>query len=100
MFPKEIAEIKDGKVYFSDRIIRTINGGYDTGFKLNDKKTKLYKRYVRQEVTGIVVNKKLNVDQCYIKNIRAILNNIKKYGVLDTYSKTLSLMQQSADGII
>lgn len=91
MFPKEIAEIKDGKVYFSDRIIRTINGGYDTGFKLNDKKTKLYKRYVRQEVTGIVVNKKLNVDQCYIKNIRAILNNIKKYGVLDTYSKTFKM---------
>lgn len=86
-FPKEIAEEKDGKVFFSDRIIRTINGGYETGFKFNSNKTKLLKRYVRQEVTGIVVNKKMNVKQCYIKNLRAILNNIKNNGVLDTYNR-------------
>ena len=89
-FPKKIAEIKDGKVYLSDRIIKNISGGCSNGFKLNDQKTKLYKRYVRQEVTGIVVNKKLNVQSQYIKKIRATLNNISKRGFIDTYKKTFN----------
>ena len=87
-FPQEIAEIKDGKVYFSDRVIKTINGGFNNGFQINNKKTKLYKRFVRQEVTGIVVNRKTNVDSNYIRRIRAILHNITKYGFLNTYNKT------------
>lgn len=89
-FPKEIAEIIDGKVYFSDKVIRIVNGGFNNGFVFNNKKTKLFKRFVRQEVTGIVVNKKTNVNYCYVKQLRAILHNIIKNGLLDTYLKTFN----------
>lgn len=87
-FPKDIAEIKDGKVYFSDRIIKIINGGFTNGFSFNDKKTKLCKRFVRQEVTGIVVNRKTNVNNAYVKNLRAILHNITTNGFTITYAET------------
>lgn len=87
-FPKEIAIFKDGKTYFSNKVIGIINGGFGNGFVFNDKKTRLQKRFMRQEVTGIVVNRKTNVNSKYIKNIRAILYNIRKHGYFDTYIKT------------
>lgn len=90
-FPKEIAEVINGKIEVSDQINKILSGGYDNGFKFNNKKTKLYKRYVKQEVTGIVVNKKTNVESKYIKNIRAIMNNIKKEGFISTCKKTFNI---------
>ncbi len=51
------------------------------GFKLNDKKTRKQKRTQRQEVTGIVVNEKLNLQRTYIKKIRAMLFNWEKDGL-------------------
>ena len=90
-FPKEIAELKGDKIYFSEKIVKIVNGGYPKGFEFNSNKTKLYKRYVRQEVTGIVVNKKTNVNSEYIKNIRAILHNITVKGFIDSYEKTFNI---------
>lgn len=89
-FPKDIAELVNGKIEMSDQITKILSGGYDNGFKFNGKKTKLYKRYVKQEVTGIVVNKKTNVNSKYIKNIRAIMNNIRKEGFISTFKKTFT----------
>ena len=40
------------------------------GFSINDKKTRVQYKDSRQEVTGIVVNKKLNVDRDYYKKTR------------------------------
>lgn len=51
------------------------------GFVLNDKKTRLQKYFQRQEVTGLVVNEKLNVNRKFIKEIRAMLYNWEKYGL-------------------
>lgn len=96
-FPKEIAEVKDGNIYFSNRITKIINGGFSNGFVFNSRKTKLYKRFVRQEVTGIVVNKKTNVSNNYIRNLRAILHNIAMNGFLDTYMKTFKTEQNDED---
>jgi RNA-directed DNA polymerase len=50
------------------------------GFSINEKKTRIQKKVNRQEVTGIIVNQKLNLSRDYIKNVRAILNNWEKYG--------------------
>ncbi len=52
----------------------------EEGFLVNDKKTRIAIQSQRQEVTGLTVNKKLNVHNQYTKNIRAIFHNWEKYG--------------------
>lgn len=49
-------------------------------FKVNHKKTRLQGRGYRQEVTGVIVNDKLNVHRKYIKNLRALIYLVKKFG--------------------
>lgn len=49
-------------------------------FKINSRKTKFLKPFQRQEINGIVVNKKLNINRKYYKNLRAILHSIEKFG--------------------
>lgn len=61
----------------------------DQGFVINDKKTRLQKRSVRQEVTGVTVNEKLNVTQSYVREIRALLYIWERYGYFDAVSKFL-----------
>jgi hypothetical protein len=48
--------------------------------KINKDKTRLQKNGYRKEVTGIVVNEKLNVTRLYIKSIRMYLYYWEKYG--------------------
>ena len=50
------------------------------GFKLNAKKTRLQFNSSRQEVTGLVVNKKISVPREYYKNTRAMAHNLYKNG--------------------
>lgn len=47
------------------------------GFQINYDKIRLQKSYQHQEVTGIIVNSKLNVDRRYIRKIRAMLFSIE-----------------------
>ena len=61
----------------------------EQGFTINDKKTRLQKRGTRQEVTGVIVNQKLNVTQRYARDIRNILHIWKKFGYNDAYSRFL-----------
>ena len=51
-----------------------------SGFMINDKKTRLQYKSARQEVTGLVVNKKINVKREYYKTIRAMANSLYKNG--------------------
>lgn len=51
-----------------------------TGFKINKKKTRIQYRDSRQEVTGVIVNKKLHVDREYYKNTRAMAHQLYKTG--------------------
>ncbi len=50
------------------------------GFIINEKKTRIQDKTVRQVVTGITVNEKLNLPREYVRKIRAILNNWEKDG--------------------
>ena len=61
----------------------------DQGFTINDKKTRLQKRGTRQEVTGIIVNDKLNVTQRYIRDVRNILHIWGRYGYGDAVTRFL-----------
>ncbi|MFY8022161.1 MAG: reverse transcriptase family protein [Bacteroidia bacterium] len=50
------------------------------GFEVNTKKNRMAKFNQSKWVTGIKVNEKLNLDRRYIRNIRAILNDIEQRG--------------------
>lgn len=50
-------------------------------FELNAQKSRLNGRWDRQEVTGLVVNSKLNVPRSFIRQVRAMLNASEKYGL-------------------
>lgn len=51
------------------------------GFKINEEKTRVRKRNQRQEVTGIVVNEKMQLSRKIRKRIRSDMYYIQKYGV-------------------
>ncbi len=46
-------------------------------FKINPRKTRLLKKGEKQEVTGLTVCEKTNVSRKYVKNLRALIHNIK-----------------------
>lgn len=52
----------------------------NAGFKINEKKTRVQYHNSRQEVTGIVVNKKLHVNRDYYKKTRAMAYHLYKNG--------------------
>ncbi|OYD73837.1 UNVERIFIED_ORG: RNA-directed DNA polymerase [Burkholderia sp. CF145] len=53
----------------------------DEGLAVNDSKTRLYGRTERQQVTGLTVNEKVNLDRDYVKQLRAVLYACSKVGV-------------------
>lgn len=50
------------------------------GFVINQRKVRLQSRLQRQEVTGLVVNQRVNVHRSFVKELRAMLHAWKKYG--------------------
>lgn len=50
-------------------------------FKVNSDKTRVRNSMERQEVTGLIVNQKLNVKRKYLQITRAMLNNWEKGGL-------------------
>lgn len=51
------------------------------GFYVNEEKTRVRKRNQRQEVTGVVVNEKLQLSRKIRKRIRSDIYYIRKYGL-------------------
>lgn len=54
-------------------------------FRINDEKTRIQSRKYRQEVTGLVVNKKLNVTKRYVKQLRMWIYLWEQYGYDKAY---------------
>ena len=50
------------------------------GFEINDKKTRIIYNDSHQEVTGLVVNQKVNVCRTFYKNTRAMANSLYTTG--------------------
>jgi retron-type reverse transcriptase len=50
------------------------------GFQINDKKTRLQKKGSRQEVTGVIINDKINTYREYRKNLRAAVFHAETNG--------------------
>ncbi|MDF5721844.1 MAG: reverse transcriptase domain-containing protein [Rhizonema sp. PD37] len=53
----------------------------NNGFQINDAKVRLAYRTQRQTVTGLTVNKTVNVNRKYIRNIYGILHAWEQYGL-------------------
>lgn len=64
-----------------------------SGFEINPKKTRLSNNMQRQEVTGLVVNKKINVEREYVKNTRAMAFQLYKDGTFEIDKKPGTLNQ-------
>lgn len=50
------------------------------GFEINKKKTRISFKNQRHEVTGLIVNQKVNVNRNYLKHLRTELHNWEKDG--------------------
>jgi RNA-directed DNA polymerase len=50
-------------------------------FELNSKKTRIKKQSQQQKVTGLLVNEKVNIDRKFIKQLRAMLHDLKMNGI-------------------
>lgn len=61
-------------IFFSDlnKQIRKHNR-----FRLNKTKTRIQTKNKRQEVTGLVVNDKINVNRAYVRNLRSLIHNYR-----------------------
>jgi len=57
------------------------------GFEINEKKVAIARRSGRQTVTGIVVNRRTNLDRARYKWIRAVVHNCQMHGVGPEFDK-------------
>jgi RNA-directed DNA polymerase len=77
--PNKIAYLSDAhKVVLGQELTQAIASN---GFTINDDKTRMRSRYQSQQVTGIVVNEKLNVRREFIRQVRAMLHAWEKFGL-------------------
>ena len=68
--------------YFSDNTVQNIFKLIEKeGFTINHEKFRIQSSFVKQTVTGIKVNKKLNLDRSFVRNLRAVFYDINKNGV-------------------
>lgn len=68
-------------VYSEDLIISIKEIIQSEGFEVNEKKLRLQNQMRRQEVTGLVVNERVNVKRARLTEIRNILYRWEKYGL-------------------
>ena len=66
-----------------------------SGFAINDAKTRIVKRESKQTVTGLTVNKKVNVDRAFYRNTKAMTNYLYKTGsfTIDGQPGTLNMLE-------
>lgn len=98
-FPKQISR-KDlnNNIILGNRLIKIIEE--EAGFIINRNKTKFSEKMKRQEVTGIVINEKINVKRIYIRNLRAMLHNCRKNGIEEEAKRYFKNSQQSIESLV
>lgn len=73
--PNQLAKLNsDNTVELSNTVTNIID---KNGFKVNLKKVRVHSFKEHQQVTGITVNSKVNINRRYIKNIRATIHSFK-----------------------
>lgn len=64
---------ENGTIQVNSTVIKIIE---DNGFRINNEKLRISGRGMRKEVTGIVVNEKLNISRDYYRKIRSRIHNL------------------------
>jgi RNA-directed DNA polymerase len=78
-FPEAVCTIgEDRAIILGDGLISIIE---KNGFQVNQEKIGLYDKQFRQEVTGIVVNRFINVPRSFVRNTRAMLDKWRRKGI-------------------
>jgi V8-like Glu-specific endopeptidase len=89
--PKAIVKIigneDNEEIKVGDKLAKIIK---DSGFKINDSKVRLKARHQRQEVTGLVVNEKINVKREFVQQTKSMLYAWEKHGLSDATTEHLS----------
>jgi len=71
-FPTAVAfENDNGDIQLSDSLLKIF---LENGFDINKEKLRLTAKFNRQEVTGLVVNKFVNVKRQYVRTLRAMIH--------------------------
>jgi RNA-directed DNA polymerase len=86
IFPARIAELAAGESHLwrpGKELQRLIK---HSGFRINATKTHMQYRTSRQEVTGLIVNRKVNVRHEYRHTVRAMVNTLLTKGSFTTFA--------------
>lgn len=78
-------EVESSFFSLADSLIATIE---NNGFEVNSKKNRLQIKNSRKSVTGLIVNRKVNVPRRFVRSTRAALHAWERYGYKkanDTY---------------
>ena len=76
--PKEIGVIKHNTLFLSSDLTNIIEGN---GFAVNREKIRFALKNNRQEVTGLIVNERINLNRKYIRHVRAMIHAWEKFGL-------------------
>jgi RNA-directed DNA polymerase len=79
-FPATLARLKAGSKDAWEAGNSLVRYVYRSGFKLNHDKTRMQQRDSRQDATGLIVNKKVNVRNEYYKTARAKCDHLFQNG--------------------
>jgi RNA-directed DNA polymerase len=79
-FPTSVARLKAGSKAGWEPGNELVKCVYRSGFKLNHDKTRMQQRDSRQDTTGLIVNKKVNVRNEYYKTARARCDHLFQNG--------------------
>ncbi|MBJ7313258.1 retron Ec67 family RNA-directed DNA polymerase/endonuclease [Rugamonas sp. CCM 8940] len=78
-FPEELAKFDDvEKLWSEGEVLRNIVNS--SGYKINSSKTRMQEKRSRQEVTGLIVNSKVNSRVEYRKSVRAMAYSLFETG--------------------
>lgn len=84
--PYMVRSGSNGEFTLDGYLLRVI---HKNGFEVNQRKVRILTRDMRQEVTGIIVNSKLNVDRRSINQIRAMTHSLREDGEVVALEKHL-----------
>ncbi len=82
-FPQVLGSIEAGVPTAGNRLREVVE---ENGFSINPAKTRLMRRTQRQRITGLIVNKKVNVSREYVEDLRNLLYIWGRYGEDDAAS--------------
>lgn len=86
-FPAEIAEqVGDHTWTAGTELLHHVN---HCGFELNPSKTRMQYRDSRQEVTGLTVNRRINVPDEYARTVRAMVHHLVRTGSFEFIQSTI-----------